>query len=171
MVLERLSTGVDGLDALIEGGIPRGFFVAVTGEPGCGKTILSIHFTAKGVEEGDRCVYVTTEESRNSILTQADMLGMDLKGAVEQRKLVIIDALMGLEDRWSLSSLDVEHLLEKVIEAKKELGYGRGQACDRLYVRVFGLTKTCDGPVGTATQLRRCCQSGTLQPSPSASTP
>jgi predicted ATP-dependent serine protease len=33
MVLERLSTGVDGLDALIEGGIPRGFFVAVTGEP------------------------------------------------------------------------------------------------------------------------------------------
>jgi KaiC/GvpD/RAD55 family RecA-like ATPase len=115
MVLERLSTGVDGLDALIEGGIPRGFFVAVTGEPGCGKTILSIHFTAKGVEEGDRCVYVTTEESRNSILTQADMLGMDLKGAVEKRKLVIIDALMGLEDRWSLSSLDVEHLLEKVI--------------------------------------------------------
>jgi KaiC domain protein len=127
MVLERLSTGVDGLDALIEGGIPRGFFVAVTGEPGCGKTILSIHFTAKGVEEGDRCVYVTTEESRNSILTQADMLGMDLKGAVEQRKLVIIDALMGLEDRWSLSSLDVEHLLEKVIEAKKELGYGRAR--------------------------------------------
>jgi len=125
--LERLSTGVEGLDALIEGGIPRGFFVAVTGEPGCGKTILSIHFTAKGIEEGDRCVYVTSEESRSSILTQASMLGMDLKAAVENKKLIIIDALMGLEDRWSLTSLDVDHLLEKVIEAKKELGYGRAR--------------------------------------------
>ncbi|MEM1554568.1 MAG: ATPase domain-containing protein, partial [Thermoproteota archaeon] len=35
--IKRLSTGVEGLDSLLQGGIPEGFFVAVTGEPGCGK--------------------------------------------------------------------------------------------------------------------------------------
>ncbi|GBC69635.1 Circadian clock protein kinase KaiC [archaeon HR01] len=125
--LERLSTGVAGLDNLIEGGIPRGFFVAVTGEPGCGKTILCIHFIAKGVEEEDRCVYVTTEESRESIIRQASMFGIDLGKAVEKRRLIIVDALMGEESRWSLNYLDVEHLLEKVVEAKRELGYGRAR--------------------------------------------
>jgi KaiC domain protein len=126
-LVERLSTGVEGLDKLLEGGIPRGFFVAVTGEPGCGKTILSIHFIAKGVETDDKCVYVTTEESRESIVRQASMFGIDLKKAINSRRLIIVDALMGAENRWSLNSLDVEHLLEKVVEAKRELGYGRAR--------------------------------------------
>ncbi|MEM3032528.1 MAG: KaiC domain-containing protein [Nitrososphaerota archaeon] len=127
MLVERLSTGVGGVDGLLEGGIPRGFFVAVTGEPGCGKTILCIHFIASGVGVGDRCVYVTTEESRESIVRQAAMLGLDLKKAIGLRRLIIVDALMGEENRWSLNYLDVEHLLEKVVEAKRELGYGRAR--------------------------------------------
>lgn len=126
-MVERLSTGVEGIDKLLQGGIPRGFFVAVTGEPGCGKTILSIHFIAKGIEEGDKCVYVTTEESRSSIVTQAQMLGMNLKKPMEENRLIIIDALMGLDERWSLKALDIEQLLEMVISAKKELGYGRAR--------------------------------------------
>jgi len=126
-MIERLSTGVDGLDAMLEGGIPRGFFVAVTGEPGCGKTILSIHFMAKGVAEGDKCVYVTTEESRGSIITQAEMLGIDLKTYIDQGKLILVDALMGLDEKWSLQTLEIEQLVEKIINAKKELGYGRAR--------------------------------------------
>ncbi|HDD72276.1 MAG TPA: KaiC domain-containing protein, partial [Candidatus Bathyarchaeota archaeon] len=106
-MVERLSTGVPELDEMLEGGIPRKFFVAVTGEPGTGKTILCIHFIAQGVREGDRCIYVTTEESRDSIIVQAGQFGIDFKEAVDRGKLVIIDALMGLEDRWSLRSLDV----------------------------------------------------------------
>ncbi|MEM2238346.1 MAG: KaiC domain-containing protein [Candidatus Caldarchaeum sp.] len=126
-MIERLSTGVEGIDSLLQGGIPRGFFVAVTGEPGCGKTIVSIHFISKGIDEGDKCVYVTTEESKNSIITQAELLGMDLKKPVEENKLIIIDALMGTDERWSLNALDVEQLLEKVIAAKRELGFGRAR--------------------------------------------
>ena len=126
-MVERLSTGVPELDEMLEGGIPRKFFVAVTGEPGTGKTILCIHFIAQGVREGDRCIYVTTEESRDSIIVQAGQFGIDFKEAVDRGKLVIIDALMGLEDRWSLRSLDVEELVNKVIEAKRVLGYGRAR--------------------------------------------
>jgi len=127
--VERLSTGVPELDSMMGGGIPRGFVVAVTGEPGTGKTIMCIHFIAQGVREGDRCIYVTTEESRDSILVQASQFGFDFKRAVDERKLVIIDALMGLDDRWSLKSLEMEELVNKVIEAKRALGYGRARLC------------------------------------------
>ncbi|HDD40316.1 MAG TPA: KaiC domain-containing protein [Nitrososphaeria archaeon] len=131
--VERLKTGVKGIDELLEGGIPEGFLVAVTGEPGCGKTIFSIHFIYQGVLDGDRCIYVTTEESRESIIKQAAQFNMDFQRAIEEKKLIIIDALMGREDRWSLQSLDMEALVSKVIEAKKELGYGRARvAIDSL---------------------------------------
>jgi len=127
MFIERLSTGVPELDAMLEGGIPKGFTVAVTGEPGTGKTILCIHFIAQGVREGDKCIYVTTEESRESIITQASQFGFNFSDNIADKKMIIIDALMGVKDEWSLQSLDIEELVNKVIEAKKTLGYGRAR--------------------------------------------
>ncbi len=128
VVIERLRTGVPGFDELVAGGIPRGFFVAVVGEPGTGKTVFSIHFAWQGVVEGDRVVYVTTEESRESIIRQAEMFGMDFARAVDEGRMIIIDALMrGRGDEWSLRELDLEEFLGKVLEAKKRLGYGRAR--------------------------------------------
>ena len=127
MEIERLSTGIPELDKLIAGGIPRGFLVAATGEPGTGKTVFCIHFIAQGVSEDDRCIYVTTEESRESIIKQAAQFGIDFTKAVADGKLLIIDALMGGDDPWTLRSLDVEELVNKVIEAKKALGFGRAR--------------------------------------------
>ncbi len=126
--IERLATGVPGFDELIQGGIPRGFFVAVVGEPGTGKTVFCIHFIAEGIRQGDKNIYVTTEESRESIIRQAEMFGFDFEKAIRDGKLVIIDALMaGRDDPWGLLELDVEALVNKIIEAKKYLGYGRAR--------------------------------------------
>lgn len=126
--IERLSTGVEGFDKLIGGGIPRGFFVAVVGEPGTGKTIFCMSFVNQGIIEGDKNVYVTTEESRESIIKQAALFGWDFEKAISDGRLIIIDALMGSPgDIWSLTSLNVEDLVAKVIEAKKALGYGRAR--------------------------------------------
>jgi len=125
--IERLSTGIPELDKLISGGIPKGFFIALTGEPGTGKTITCIHFIAQGIKEGDKCIYVTTEESASSIITQASQFNIDFQKAIQENKLIIIDALMGREDEWSLKSLEMEELINKVIEAKKKLGYGRAR--------------------------------------------
>jgi KaiC domain protein len=125
--IERLSTGIQELDSIIGGGIPRGFFVAITGEPGTGKTITCIHFIAQGIKENDRCIYVTTEESSSSIITQALQFNINFKAAIEKRKLIIVDALMGKDEQWSLKSLDLEEMIGKVIEAKKNLGYGRAR--------------------------------------------
>ena len=126
--IKRVSTGVPSLDKLIAGGIPEGFMVAAVGEPGTGKTIFSIHFANQGVLEEGKVIYVTTEESRESIIRQAGMFGFDFSTAIKEGKMVIIDALMkGAEDLWSLQDLTVEALIDKIIEAKKYLGYGHAR--------------------------------------------
>ena len=125
--MRRLSTGIPQFDALIEGGIPEGFFIALTGEPGTGKTIFSLHFVAQGLKEGDPCIYVTTEESRESIIRQAKQFNWDFEEHME-KKLIIIDALMKeKEDEWSLTELTPEELVQKVIQAKQKLGKGRAR--------------------------------------------
>ncbi|AWR94179.1 KaiC domain-containing protein [Acidianus brierleyi] len=123
----RLSTGIPEFDKLIEGGIPQGFFVALTGEPGTGKSIFSESFIAEGLKEGDACIYVTTEESRDSIINQAKQFNWNFEDYLD-KKLIIIDALMKeKEDEWSLSELSAEELVNKVIEAKQKLGKPRAR--------------------------------------------
>ncbi len=126
--MERVSTGINKLDSLLEGGIPKFFAVAVTGEPGTGKTVLSMHFINKGLVEGEPAIYVTTEESRESILTQAKQFNFIFEEKLEEGKLIIIDALMKeYQDQWSLRRLDIEELLKKIVEAKKLFGYGHAR--------------------------------------------
>ncbi|MEZ0345858.1 MAG: KaiC domain-containing protein [Infirmifilum sp.] len=121
--MERLSTGVEGLDALLAGGIPDGFFVALVGMPGTGKTIACLHFINAGLNAGEKAIYVTTEESRESIIRQASQFGMGFERAYKEGRLVIIDALMrASSDQWTLNLVTVEEMLDKVIEAKKLLG-------------------------------------------------
>ena len=126
MRIERLSTGVRGFDPLVAGGIPRGFLVAVVGEPGTGKSVFCIHFARRGLLEGDKVIYVTTEESRESIMRQASMFGFDFERAVEEGRMIIIDALLrDKRDEWNMTEVTVDELIGKVIQAKKALGYGR----------------------------------------------
>ena len=123
MEVRRLSTGIPGLDTLLKGGIPEGFFVALAGLPGTGKTITCLHFIWSGLKAGESGIYLTSEESRESILRQAAQFGMDFTGALESGRLIIIDALMReKEDKWTLRELAVEEMLSRVIEAKKRLG-------------------------------------------------
>lgn len=112
----------------MEGGIPKGFTIAAVGEPGTGKTIFSIQLVAKGLELGEKCIYVTTEESRDSIILQAERLGFDFKEPLMRGELVVIDALMWeYGDVWSIKDLDIEELVSKIIEAKKYLGPGHAR--------------------------------------------
>lgn len=121
--IERLKTGIPELDKILQGGIPKGFLVAAVGEPGTGKTIFSIHFIAQGLKDGEAGVYITTEESRESIIRQAKQFNFNFEKSIGEGRLIVIDALMRPNDQWSLRSLDIESLKDKIIEAKKKLGY------------------------------------------------
>ena len=77
MPIDRVSTGISGLDNLIEGGIPGGFTVLVAGNPGTGKTILTSHFLYEGLKKGESGIYVSFSESRLQYLDNAARLGMN----------------------------------------------------------------------------------------------
>jgi len=73
----RVPFGIDKLDEALEGGIPKGSWVVVGGEPGTGKSIMAIHFAWKGLELGDKVIYVTTEQEFYDVIIQAKQFGMD----------------------------------------------------------------------------------------------
>ncbi|MGA9402742.1 ATPase domain-containing protein [Haladaptatus sp.] len=76
---KRISTGVDGLDEILHGGIIPGRSYLVRGDPGTGKTILGINYLTTNPD--DTVMFVNLEESEQDIRENAATLGIDL-GAV-----------------------------------------------------------------------------------------
>jgi circadian clock protein KaiC len=64
---QLLSTGVAGLDNVLNGGLPRGHVFLLEGEPGAGKTTLGLQFLMEGVRRGDSVLYLTLSESEREI--------------------------------------------------------------------------------------------------------
>jgi circadian clock protein KaiC len=89
---ERVSTGITGLDALIEGGFPKGRSILVTGEPGTGKTIFALQFLLEGLGQGEKGIYVAADEGPPDIIEQAASLGWDLEKHIEKKELAILNA-------------------------------------------------------------------------------
>jgi KaiC/GvpD/RAD55 family RecA-like ATPase len=77
---------------LLEGGFPKGRSVLVTGEPGTGKTILSLQFLLDGLARGEKGIYVAADEGPADIIEQAASLGWDLEKHVENKELAILNA-------------------------------------------------------------------------------
>ena len=65
---------VEGLDNLIEGGVPEGSWLSIFGPPGGFKTLHSLAFCLAGVIKGEKCVYVSTEMDRAQLKGQLDSL-------------------------------------------------------------------------------------------------
>jgi circadian clock protein KaiC len=90
--IERVKTGIPGLDELIEGGFPRGDTILIAGRAGTGKSIMAIQFLYNGATEYDEPgVLVTLEESPISIKRNMMRFGMDLEALVKKKKLAIVD--------------------------------------------------------------------------------
>jgi KaiC/GvpD/RAD55 family RecA-like ATPase len=64
----RVSTGVAGLDSLLDGGLPARRLYTLSGPPGSGKTTLASQFVTDGIRSGDDVLYVTMHETRNELV-------------------------------------------------------------------------------------------------------
>lgn len=76
----RLSTGIEGLDEILNGGlIPRRAYM-VRGEPGVGKTALGLHFLAAGRDGGERTLFLTQGATIEAVQMDARSIGVDTEG-------------------------------------------------------------------------------------------
>jgi len=74
----RISTGIEGLDEILDGGlIPRQAYL-LRGGPGCGKTTLGFHFLHAGKQLGERCLCLTLGETAAALQQNASAIGIDL---------------------------------------------------------------------------------------------
>jgi len=62
-----LSTGAPTLDEMLDGGFPAGRAILVTGTPGTGKSTLSMQFLQAGLERGEECLFVSTEQTLDEL--------------------------------------------------------------------------------------------------------
>lgn len=83
-------TGIEGLDELTKGGLPKNRPSLVFGNAGCGKTILSLQFLVQGtIKYNEPGVFMSFEETEEELITNARSLEFDLDNLVAQKKIVI----------------------------------------------------------------------------------
>jgi len=89
MKLKRISTGIKGLDRMVQGGFPEGDVVLYSGAAGTGKTVACIQFAVEGLRSGEDVIYVASEETRGKLIEHAQILGFDFEKGVKDKKLEI----------------------------------------------------------------------------------
>jgi circadian clock protein KaiC len=116
---ERVSTGVAGLDAMLDGrGYYRGSSILVSGTAGSGKSTVAAHFAHAACSRGERCLYLAFEESRDQIVRNMRSIGIDLAPWIEAGLLRIESSrptLHGMEMHLAQVHREVEHLDPQVV--------------------------------------------------------
>lgn len=105
--IERLDIGIEGLDEMILGGVPKRSLIATIGGAGTGKTTFALQFLYDALERDRSGVFISLEESRERILNTADEKGWDFTGYEERDRLAIVD-LDPIEMANSLNSIQNE---------------------------------------------------------------
>jgi circadian clock protein KaiC len=128
---ERITTGISQLDGLLKGGLPQNSITLVSGTPGSGKTILCFHYIAEGIQKGESCLFLSSDERVNNIIGQAAVLGFDFQPAIERGLL-----------KFMYLDLDGKNVHKEMEEEIRKGGYAR--------VVLDSLTPIAETPVWVA---------------------
>jgi circadian clock protein KaiC len=130
--MKKVPAGIDGLDKMLNGGLPRGRCILVCGGPGSGKTILSMQFLLHGAVQLDEPgLYVSLDEDISQLREEVASFGWDLEKLEKKGKLAVVDASpirhipaeVKVGDLWvgkrNFSSVSLVEIIKKNVEKIK----------------------------------------------------
>jgi circadian clock protein KaiC len=124
--LPKAPTGINGLDEISGGGLPRGRTTIVCGGPGCGKTMLGMEFLIRGAQEfNEPGVLVAFEETPQEMERNVASLGFDLKNLVDRKKLFLDYVYVEPSEIQETGDYDLEGLFIRLQHAVDSIGAKR----------------------------------------------
>jgi len=87
--VEKVKTGIDGLDEMLRGGIPKGHVFTVMGSFGTGKTTFSLQYLWEGLQEDQSCIFISLEEDKDAIIQTGRSYGWDFQPYLEDNKIAM----------------------------------------------------------------------------------
>src|SRR5437868_3790663 len=125
--LVRSKTGIPGLDEVLYGGfIPHRLYL-VDGNPGAGKTTLSLHFLLEGVKTGERCLYITLSETKEELIAGAKSHGWSLDG-IEIVELIAEEKDLDSEGQVTMyppSEVELTETTKRILDAVERINPSR----------------------------------------------
>ncbi|GGN73234.1 serine/threonine protein kinase [Actinoplanes lobatus] len=157
----RIPSGIDGLDALMGSGIPQADATLVLGPSGVGKTIGCLNFLAEGLARGERCAYITFQDTVDQLVDMAGTFGRDFETPRIDGRLVISHVPVGDLDLDVLASV-VRHRLTDgattriVIDSLSEMAVAAREAVRfPAYLRsLLGIVRTAGASLWVTSETR-----------------
>jgi len=113
---KRISTGLPGLDSLIEGGYPKGHVILLSGTPGTGKTIACLQFLYAGLSLNESVLYISTDQPIQQLINEAKTMNIELEQAMDSQQLRFIYLTNQTMDMYkSLEKELKEHQYQRII--------------------------------------------------------
>ena len=142
VLFPKCLTGIQGLDEITQGGLPRGRPTLVCGRAGCGKTLLALEFLVRGAFLYDEPgVFVSFEESDQELIQNVASLGWDLQELIEQKKMLIDHVYVERSEIEETGEYDLEGLFIRLGLAIDSIGAKR-VALDTIGSLFGGFTNT-----------------------------
>lgn len=124
--LEKAPSGIEGLDEITHGGLPRGRPTLVCGGAGTGKTLLALQFLVKGItDHNEPGVFIAFEETEEELARNVASLGFDLQKLIRQKKLFIDYVRVERHEIEETGEYDLEGLFVRIDYAIKTVGAKR----------------------------------------------
>jgi circadian clock protein KaiC len=120
--IDKLETGVAGLDTLTYGGIPLGRATLIAGKSGTCKTVLALQIASRLASRGVPTLFITVEEEPGDLATTGDALGFDSTALIRAGKLRITDLTPGEGPVFVQGDYDTSGLIHMVEAMVKQHG-------------------------------------------------